>query len=516
MKKRAVLMSRVSSEEQAKGFSLSVQSDALRKYCERNDIEVVYDFTEDHSAKDFNRPAFKKFLEFAKRNRGGIDLILFTSWDRFSRNIMDAYMMIDQLKRYGILPFAIEQPIDLSIPENKVLLAVYLVIPEVDNDRRSIKIRGGMRAALKAGRWCRQAPVGYKNMRDEKNRPIIVPSVHAASMTWAFEQVALAVPQSEILQEFKKRGLNLSRSRLSTALRLPIYIGKIEVPAEGKEPYSVVDGIHDPIVSRELFNRVQAVLNGSSKKRTATKNSRDSKLPLRGILLCSKCGSNMTGSRSRNNFGTRYAYYHCNYCHKERYRSELVNDALSDILNSIQLDNDSELTYCELVKRLLKGDGKEQTQKVQSLETVVNLQSERIMKLQDNLADGVIESADYMEMKTRYLELKRDAELQITELKQDNSGKTELLTKALRAIEKMGEQYTIADSKNKLLLLNSIFPEKIEFDGIKCRTVKINEALALCLSIDAGFSENKNGKLHEKLEVSRLVAPSRIELLSKV
>ena len=84
--------------------------------------------------------------------------------------------MIERLRKLGVEAQAIEQPIDLSVPENKMVLAMYLVIPEVDNDRRSIKIRGGIRAALKAGRWCRNAPIGYRNTRDENNRPIVVPT----------------------------------------------------------------------------------------------------------------------------------------------------------------------------------------------------------------------------------------------------------------------------------------------------------------------------------------------------
>ena len=151
--KRAALMARVSSDEQAKGYSLDVQSEALEKYCERNDIEIVYTFREDHSAKNFDRPAFKEFLDHAKRNKAGINLLLFTSWDRFSRNILDAYLVIEKLKKLDIMPQAIEQPIDLTIPENKAILAMFLVIPEIDNDRRSIKTRGGINAALKAGRW---------------------------------------------------------------------------------------------------------------------------------------------------------------------------------------------------------------------------------------------------------------------------------------------------------------------------------------------------------------------------
>ncbi len=60
-------------------------------------------------------------------------------------------------------------------------------------------------------------------------------------------------------------------------------------------------------------------------------------------------------------------------------------------------------------------------------------------------------------------------------------------------------------------LLGSIFPEMIEFDGINCRTTSINQALALCLSIDKGSSEKENGTLPEKLVVSRWVENTGVE-----
>lgn len=78
-------------------------------------------------------------------------MILFTKWDRFSRNAGDAYQMIKILADLGIEPQAIEQPLDISIPENKMMLAFYLVAPEVENDRRALNTFHGMRRARKKG-----------------------------------------------------------------------------------------------------------------------------------------------------------------------------------------------------------------------------------------------------------------------------------------------------------------------------------------------------------------------------
>lgn len=188
--KRADLYVRVSTDEQAdKGYSQRNQEEMLRKYCDNHWIEIRNIVYEDHSAKSFNRPEWKKLLSYLKKHRGKIDLVLFTKWDRFSRNAGDAYQMINVLRDFGVEPQAIEQPLDLSIPENKMMLAFYLAAPEVENDRRALNVFYGMRRAKKEGRYMGLAPVGYKNKIDQGGHKYIAPKEPDATILyWAFEE----------------------------------------------------------------------------------------------------------------------------------------------------------------------------------------------------------------------------------------------------------------------------------------------------------------------------------------
>lgn len=171
----ADLYIRVSTDEQAdKGYSQRNQEEVLQKYCFARDIKVRKVVFEDHSAKSFVRPAWQKLLADLKKKRGQTDLVLFTKWDRFSRNAGDAYQMIKILGDLGIEPQAIEQPLDISIPENKMMLAFYLAAPEVENDRRALNTFHGMRRARKEGRWMGPAPIGYTNKVTEDGRSIFV------------------------------------------------------------------------------------------------------------------------------------------------------------------------------------------------------------------------------------------------------------------------------------------------------------------------------------------------------
>src|SRR6201992_1031588 len=142
-------------------------------HCEISSVKVRKVVYEDYSAKIFLRPAWCKLLVELQKNKGQSDLILFTKWDRFSRNAGDAYQMINILRKAGAEPQAVEQPLDLSVPENKMMLAIYLAAPEVENDRRALNTFYGMRRARKEGRYLTTGPYGYINRTTDGGKTMI-------------------------------------------------------------------------------------------------------------------------------------------------------------------------------------------------------------------------------------------------------------------------------------------------------------------------------------------------------
>jgi DNA invertase Pin-like site-specific DNA recombinase len=180
----AILYIRVSTDEQAiKGYSLHVQEERLQRFCAANNIGVLRVVKEDHSAKTFDRPAWTSFIKDVRRSKKLCpDLILYTKWDRFSRNIADSYYMIRLLKDLQIEPQAIEQPLDLSVPENKILLAVYIATSEVENDRRSLNVKQGIHKARQDGRWTSHAPLGYSYQLTQSGIKLIAPKEPEASL----------------------------------------------------------------------------------------------------------------------------------------------------------------------------------------------------------------------------------------------------------------------------------------------------------------------------------------------
>lgn len=167
-----VIYCRVSSDEQAKGGSLDFQEKTLREYCRKNGHNIVDVYREDASGKDFkHRPKINEVMKYCKSNKRKVDLIMVLRWDRYSRCQRLAYTNLDYFKSLDIEVNAAEQYVDYSVPESKMLLAMYLAMAEVDNDKRSIGTRDGINQALSEGKCSNKAPRGYKNIKiDDYNK----------------------------------------------------------------------------------------------------------------------------------------------------------------------------------------------------------------------------------------------------------------------------------------------------------------------------------------------------------
>ena len=101
--KSAILYRRVStSDQKVFGNSLNAQQSSLKDFCLKNSITIIEEFQEDYSAKNFNRPEWKKLNKFAQQNRKKIDYLLVVDWDRFSRNTLDLLQVIEKFKRMKV------------------------------------------------------------------------------------------------------------------------------------------------------------------------------------------------------------------------------------------------------------------------------------------------------------------------------------------------------------------------------------------------------------------------------
>ncbi len=503
--KQVTIMCRVSSDEQAKGYSLDDQLEKLTNYCTRKGYEIVHVIREDHSAKSFDRPEWKKWIDLVKKKKLPSTEILFTSWDRFSRDLVGALNMIKYLRGIGVAPQSIEQPIDYDIPENLFMLAIYLTNPDVDNQRRSIKIRGGIRQGLKQGRWARSAVLGYKRAKDGSDRSTIVPDPEKAwIIETIFDQFTNGIPQVEIRKELAKKGAIVSKNNLSKILRRNIYMGKITIPAHEDEAERIIDGIHEPLISEAQFLKAQQLLNNFKlrNKRAPKYMKLREDFPLRGLLKCNHCEETLTASSSRGKLGKRYAYYHCNHCKQQRESSETVHQAFNQLLKSIEIDSDAHDLYTAILANLMGESQEKGKLEAKNLKVQLEKITQRIENMQDLMLDGKLDSDEYVSIKTRYSGQIIDLKEKIKTLSMDNTEVKRLTTSSLNFFTNLTAAYENATIHLKHKIVGSIFPELIKFDGEKCRTPKINSVLELFSSFNGGLGENEKGQLTQFCQLS--------------
>jgi site-specific DNA recombinase len=474
----ADLYVRVSTDEQAdKGYSQRNQEEMLRKYCDSHSIEIRNVIYEDHSAKSFNRPEWKRMLVQLKKHRNKIDFILFTKWDRFSRNAGDAYQMINILREFGVEPQAIEQPLDLSIPENKMMLAFYLAAPEVENDRRALNVLYGMRRAKKEGRYMGLAPVGYKNKVDEGGNKYISPKdPDAAILIWAFEQLAKGVFNTEqIWKKVREKGLKCSKNAFWQAIRNPIYCGKIFIPEFKDEGSYFVKGQHEPIISEELYEEVQDTLDGRGRK-YRPKIETQGEFPLRGFLVCPRCGRLLTASKSkgRNKY---YSYYHCSHGCSHRINMEELNQAFQMELRKYVPRKEIFEVYRNVVIETYYDLTKDAQLSKKQISTQIKAFENKMVHTRDLLAAGKIDASDYHEIKAQYSSSLDQLNEKLKEVNGRVPDIDNLLAEDVNRQLELDEVIMGGNDDNIRAMVSMIYPEKLIFHGRTIGTIKVNEAI---------------------------------------
>lgn len=516
--RKADLYIRVSTDEQAdKGYSQRDQEERLRKYCEIKGIPIRNVYIEDHSAKSFKRPEWQKYLSNlrkSKNSKAGA-LLLFTKWDRFSRNAGDAYQTINQLRTFGVEPGAIEQPLDLTIPENKIMLAFYLAAPEVENDRRALNVFHGMRRAKKEGRYMGTAPLGYINkISEDKRKHIALHEFEAPVLKWAFDQILANNFNTEQIWKMVGEKVNgkgrFSKNNFWVALRNPLYCGKIFIPPYKEEQGHFVAGQHQPLISEKMFADVQDILDGRKRvikpKIVAMEN-----LPLRGFLKCPKCERMLTGSASKGKMGNYYNYYHCSSSCGTRFKAEVANEAFVKQLRYLSPKAGMVDIFIEAFindfNKQMKAQNSDRANIIKEIDTLNKRYQNALLKN----ADGEMDYDDFQEVKKLIKGRIEKLEKQLNDLASVGTEIRDLVASALKKVANIDRRYENGDIEEKRVVLSSMFPDFLVFDGTQHRTPKINSAILLMYQNTSKLQGKKNGTSLSFLDLSQDVIPLGFE-----
>jgi len=459
---------RVSTDEQAvKGYSQRSQLDRLVHYCKDHNLIVTKTIFEDYSAKTFNRPEWNKLFAELKLTKNQSSLILFTYWDRFSRNIMDAYKMLERLQNMKVSIQAIEQQIDFSIPESKIMLAMYWATSEVENDKRSRNVRLGMQKAILEGRWINKAPLGYRNkITSDGKKYIALYEPEAYIIREAFTAIVRQNKYclTEIYKDTVSNGLNCSRSAFYRLVRNPIYCGKIKIPAFEDKAEKIVEGTHELLIPVVLFDHVQRIIKDTDlnrPKKLTSKRIANENLIFRGVLQCPNCGNTLTGSGSQG-YTKKYYYYHCTGRCSYRVRADLINlSFLSFLKNNRVVEPFLELAN-SISKEIYGEEHHDYIQKKEEIKKEMEKLIDRGFNAQKLFSNGNIDYDDYILIRSRCQESLKDNtdKLRQQALKIVAEKHTEKGTDYI--INHLGEFYENSDTITKQRIIRLFFPEKVK------------------------------------------------------
>lgn len=422
--------------------------------------------------------------------------------------------MIDTLTALNIEPNAIDQLLDLRVPESRIMLAVYISMAEAENIRRGMNVVVGMRRGKLEGRWMGKAPAGYINkIREDKFKYIDLLEPEASHIKWAFETIATGLYATDHVWKLASdRGMKCRRNTFWANIRNPVYCGKIIVPPDENTEMFLSDGKHTPLISERLFWEVQDVLDRRKKVHQVKIQTPDN-LPLRGFLYCPDCGRTLTGSASKGRPGYYY-YYHCKPPCKARFKADELNkDFVRELQKFVPKPGMSEL-YKQVVCDTFSDNKKNFDENRKQLVAEISDQNNMLTKIRALLLSDDIDVADYKIMKSKCEEKIVRLEAQLKELKDQADAKTDvsdIVVEALKRFNKLPEMYCNGDITAKRYIIGSIFPEKWTILENKGRTGKVNLAAQLIYQINNLLSHKKAGARTKIRTNSGLVPSAGIE-----
>lgn len=323
--------------------SLHNQEEACRSYILSqafNNWEYFKTYTDGGiSGGTMERPALKQMLEDIRH--GLIQTVVVYKVDRLSRSIMDFHNMMKEFDKYGCSFVSITQAFDTSTSMGKLTLNMLLSFAQFEREVSSERVRDKIRASKAKGLWTGGVPkLGY----DIKDKKLVINPIEAEQVCSIFESYLQCGSLAELekfaeIKGFKHKGWITNKgeqrggkpfkiSALHRLLHEKLYLGMIENKRTGQ----AFKGQHEAIISKELWEKVQAKLkeNDNSSNHTRSRNNN----LLTGKLFDAN-GTVFTNQANSKNKATKRHYYSIKglFLPTEQI-DKLAKDAIIEILNS--------------------------------------------------------------------------------------------------------------------------------------------------------------------------------------
>lgn len=341
--KKCVLYPRVSTEMQVDGFSLDGQKNSLKRFADREEMEIVNIYEDaGKSGKSIEgRPAFKQMLCDIE-NGLEIHYILVYKLSRFGRNAADILNSLEHVQSFGVNLICIEEGIDSSQTSGKLLISVLSAVAEIERENILEQTMNGRKEKARQGGWNGGfAPYGYylKDKRlyiqDEEAKAIRIIFDKYVNGNMGFNKIANYLNLQGIQKVKRDNGTlsGWSTHFVRMIIDNPVYCGKIsygrrirekvkgtknEYRQAPQDNYIIAEGQHEAIISEKLWNEAHEKREITGVK-SPSKIGRDRAHLLSGIIKCPKCGGPMyTNKHAWTNKDGTYKEVYYYVCSKAR------------------------------------------------------------------------------------------------------------------------------------------------------------------------------------------------------
>lgn len=515
------------SKYTGKGESIENQVEMCKEYIyshinDVKDNEIIVYEDEGFSAKNLERPMFKKMMSDSKKQK--VDYIVCYRLDRISRNVSDFSSLITDLNDRNISFVSIKEQFDTSTPMGRAMMYIASVFAQLERETIAERIRDNMLMLAKTGRWLGGiAPTGYESEKieqivvDGKSKQMfklkIVPD-EAKLVKLIFKKFietnSLTKVETYLIQNNikTKNRKAFTRFTIKNILENPVYMvadeksfnfflnngvefseetdikskfdGKHGIMAynktiqkEGKRNYTrdikdwiISVGKHDGLISSSDWILVQEQLAQNSSK--SYRKPKSNVALLSGLLFCGNCGDYMRPKLSkRKNFQGEYIYsYLCQLKEKSRLHSCKMKNPNGNILDK---------AVCEEIKKLTIDD------------------SEFLKELSNAKKQALLQSESCEEEILKISKSLSSIEREISSLVQalanaTNTPAQKYITEKINSLDNEKGQLLHKLKELENLLRNQGFSQ-IEFDNIK------NSALSFSNAFDTMNTEQKRNAL---------------------
>lgn len=396
----AIIYARVSSKEQeTEGYSIPSQLKLLKEYAAKKGYAIKQEFIDVETAKKTGRTQFNAMLRYIKEN-SSIKHILVEKTDRLLRNILD-HALIDQLVQSSDMTLhLVKENIVLhrdSRSTEKFIFGIKGLVAKNYVDNLSEEAKKGMLEKAEQGIWPSCAPYGYINIGVNGRRAIAVDPQVGPFITRMFELYAtgnyslLALKKKMISEGMVYRnGKNFYKGTINKLLKNEFYTGVFYWRGKKYENAS-----HEPLVSKEVFSRVQDILLKPNKSK-----SRKGIFTYTNFITCGVCGCAVSAQIQKD----KYIYYHCSgykgNCHQAYVREELIEAEFEKMIDNLYVSEDLQALILNGLRESLKDKIEYHNTCVARIERQVKVLQNRIDQAYLDKLDGKI-NEEFWQIQTR-------------------------------------------------------------------------------------------------------------------